>query len=119
MNDILEEFVRTSMAILFNAIEHKHKTEIKYNQNLRHHSYFLFVVNDVLEEFVRVIPAVTLSVNKQLKPTIPQLCLIHHNDILEELIRVSLAVIINVNKYEHKLQKLALARNENETKILI
>ena len=95
------------MAVLFNAIEHKHKTESKYNQNLRHHNCFLFVVNDVLEEFVRIRLAMTLSVNKQLKPTIPQLCLIHRNDILEELIRVSLAVIINVNKYEHKLQKLA------------
>ena len=83
------------MAVLFNAVEHKHKTENKYNQNLRHHSCFLFVVNDVLEEFVRVGPAMTLSVNKQLKPTIPQLCLIHHNDILEEFIRISLTVIIN------------------------
>ena len=43
----------------------------------------------------------------QLKPKIPQLCLIHRNDIFEEFIRVILAVIINVNKYEHKLQKLA------------
>ena len=77
---------------------HKHKTENKYNQNLRHHNCFLFVVNDVLEEFVRVRLAVTLSVNKQLKPTIPQLCLIHHDDILEEFIRVSLTVIINERK---------------------
>ena len=43
----------------------------------------------------------------QLKPTTPQICLIHRDDILEEFIRVILAVIINVNKYEHKLQKLA------------
>ena len=64
MNDILEEFVKTSMAVLFNAIEHKHRTESKYNQNLRHHNCFLFVVNDVLEEFVGVRPAMTLSVNK-------------------------------------------------------
>ena len=98
MNDILEEFVKTSMAVLFNAIEHKHKTESKYNQNLRHHSCFLFVVNDILEEFVRVRSAVKLSVNKKLKPTIPQLCLIHHDDILEEFIRVSLTVIINERK---------------------
>ena len=41
----------------------------------------------------------------QLKPTVPQLCLIHHNDILEDFIRVSLAVMINVKNYEHKLQK--------------
>ena len=51
------------MAILFNAVEHKHKTENKYNQNLRHHNCFLFIVNDVLEEFVGVRPAMKLSVN--------------------------------------------------------
>ena len=55
----------------------------------------------------------------QLKSTTPQLCLIHCNDILEEFIRVSIIVMINEINYEHKLQKLVQARNENETKILI
>ena len=64
MNDILEELVKTSMVVLFNAVEHKHKTENKYNQKLRHHSCFLLIVNDVLEDFVGVRPAMTLSVNK-------------------------------------------------------
>ena len=29
VNDILEEFVKASLAVLFNAIEHKHKIESK------------------------------------------------------------------------------------------
>jgi len=60
-----------------------------------------------LEEFVGVRLVMTLSVNKheirkemKLKPTTPQLCLIHRDDILEEFIRVSLAVMITVNKHE-------------------
>ena len=88
------------MAVLSNAIEHKRKNESKY-KNLRHHSYFLLIVMIFWKNFVRVRMAMPLSVNKQLKPTIPQLCLIHHNDILEEFIRISLAVIIkkrNCNK---------------------
>ena len=41
----------------------------------------------------------------QLKPTTPQLCLIHRNDILEEFIRLSVVVMINETSMKHKLQK--------------
>ena len=95
MNGILEELVRTILAVQFNAFECKHENWKQLQLRTKTSQLFPTHYYDVLEEILRVRLAMLLSVNKQLNPTVSQLYLSHHNDILEELLRVRLTVILN------------------------